>query len=121
MTTQEIANKLINMCRQGQWGEAQQELYHAEIQSIEPEGAMTPNTSGFEAKMQKFQHWAESVQEWHGVDISDPLVAGNHFSCRMNMDLTFKEGGRTTIDELCVYEVKDGKIAKETFFYPVSA
>jgi hypothetical protein len=25
--------------------------------------------------------------------------------------------GRSTMEELCVYEVKDGKIVKEQFFY----
>jgi len=27
--------------------------------------------------------------------------------------------GRQAFDEICVYEVKDGKIMKEEFFYPV--
>jgi hypothetical protein len=36
----------------------------------------------------------------------------------MSFDATFKGGGRTKMDEICVYEVKDGKIVKEQFFYP---
>jgi ketosteroid isomerase-like protein len=35
----------------------------------------------------------------------------------MNMDVTYKEGGRMPMNEIAVYEVKDGKIAAEQFFY----
>jgi len=42
---------------------------------------------------------------------------GNHFSLTMRYDMTFKERGRSTMEEICVYEVKDGKIATERYFY----
>ena len=57
------------------------------------------------------------MEEFHGAAIGDPIVSGNHFSCSMMMDATFKETGRERMDEICVYEVKDGKIVKEQFFY----
>ncbi|MFM9653791.1 SnoaL-like domain-containing protein [Streptomyces galilaeus] len=33
------------------------------------------------------------------------------------MDATFKDRGRMTIEEVCVYQVADGKITLEQFFY----
>jgi hypothetical protein len=33
------------------------------------------------------------------------------------MDVTMKGQGRMNMDEIAVYEVKDGKIVKEQFFY----
>ena len=35
----------------------------------------------------------------------------------MGMDVTMKGMGRQKMDELAVYEVKDGKIVKEQFFF----
>jgi len=32
------------------------------------------------------------------------------------MDVTMKGQGRQKLEEMCVYEVKDGKIASEHFF-----
>jgi hypothetical protein len=32
------------------------------------------------------------------------------------MDVTMKARGRMKLEEVCVYEVKDGKIASERFF-----
>jgi hypothetical protein len=33
------------------------------------------------------------------------------------MDVTYKDGNREKMDEVVVYEVKEGKIVKEQFFY----
>jgi hypothetical protein len=35
----------------------------------------------------------------------------------MGMDCTMKGMGRQKLEEIAVYEVKDGKIVKEQFFY----
>lgn len=35
----------------------------------------------------------------------------------MTMDITMKGMGRFTMEEICVYEVNDGKIVREDFFY----
>jgi hypothetical protein len=35
----------------------------------------------------------------------------------MGMDVTMKGQDRAKMDEIVVYEVKDGKIVKEQFFY----
>lgn len=51
------------------------------------------------------------------MDISDPLVTSDYFVVRMVSDNTMKEIGRVQFEELCLYEIRDGKIVKEQFFY----
>lgn len=117
MTTQEVANKLVNYCRQGQYENAMKELYGPTIVSIEPEGAPMEKVEGFEAVIKKAEFFNDMVEEFHGNEVSDPLVADNFFSCRMKMDATFKQGGRQSMEEICLYQVENGKIVKEEFFY----
>ena len=117
MTTQEVADQLVNYCRQGQFQEAQENLYHAHAKSIEPEGSGWPAVEGLEAIRAKGEQWVSMVEEVHSASISDPVVAGNFFSVNMINDVTFKEGGRTTMEEIVVYEVQDGKVVKEQFFF----
>jgi len=117
MTTQEIADKLVGYCRVGQFDTAMNELYGKEIVSIEPKGAPMERVEGFEAVVQKAEFFNNMVAEFHGNEVSDPMVADNFFSCRMKMDATFKEGGRQSMEEICLYEVANGKIVKEEFFY----
>jgi hypothetical protein len=33
------------------------------------------------------------------------------------MDVTMKGRGRMNLEEICVYQVKDGKIVREEFFF----
>ncbi len=117
MNTQQVANRLVEMCRQGQNMEALEELYADNVVSKEMPGMPGEVTSGIKAVFKKSEDWFNNVQEFHGGDISDPQVAGNHFSCTMDFDVTFKDRGRTQMQEVCVYEVNDGKIVSEQFFY----
>jgi len=118
MTTQEVANKLVAYMRQGQIFEAQEALYAADIVSVEPEGAMAPHlTKGKEAVAEKGKQFASMIEERHGGSWSDPVTGGRFISMSMSLDATMKGIGRQVLDEVCVYEVKDGKIVHEQFFY----
>jgi predicted ester cyclase len=44
-------------------------------------------------------------------------VGGNHFAVGREMDITVKGFGRIKMDEIMLYEVKDGQIVSEQFFY----
>jgi hypothetical protein len=116
-TTQEVANRLIELCRTGKIQEAGEELYADDIESIEPSHARTPHAKGKKAVGEKGQQFAEMIGERHGGSFSDPVVGGNHFSVSMMLDATMKGMGRQKLDEICVYEVKDGKIVREQFYY----
>ncbi len=120
MNVQEIANELVDKCRQGKWDEVIAAHYSPNCVSIEPEGQPFPaRTEGLEAIKAKGEMWQQGVQEFHGMEIDGPIVAGNHFSCTMKMDITMKDKPRAVSEEICVYEVKDGKIISEQFFYPI--
>ena len=117
MTTQEVANRLIELCRMGQIQQAIEELYGVEIASIEPANSFVKSAKGIQAVVAKGKEFASMIEERHGGSFSDPIVAGRYFSCAMVLDATIKGQGRMTFDEICVYEVKDGKIISEQFFF----
>ena len=118
MTTQEIAGRLVVLCRQGKFETAQKELFSKDVVSIEPYAspAFEKETKGLSAIIEKGHKFDKMVKETHKLEVSQPLIATNSFSCVMHMDVTMKEGGHMDMSELCVYEVKDGKIVKEMFF-----
>jgi hypothetical protein len=118
MTTQEIANKLVAHCRKAEWEAAQKSLYAANAISIEPYETpeFSKETKGLDAIIKKGHMFGSMVEKSHGIEVSDPIVAGNSIAFKMTMDVTMKGKGRMKSDELCVYEVKDGKIASEQFF-----
>jgi len=116
MKTHEVANKLVEYCRNNQEDKAYQELYSPEITSIEMSEPMK-EVNGFEGIQKKGQWWKENF-EVHGTKYSDPMVADNHFAVNIWMDTTHKPSGqRSEMNELAVYQVKDGKIWREQFFY----
>lgn len=117
MNTQEVANRLVELCRTGQFEQAQKELYAENVVSIEPDGTPMPRVEGIQALIEKGKAFAEMNEEVHGMTVSEPLVADNFITCTMNMDVTMKGGQRVQMDEVCLYEVKDGKIVREEFFY----
>lgn len=117
MKTSEIANRLTELCRTGKWDQAQNELYADHAVSIEPKGAPWHIAEGLEAIKKKGDQWGANVEEVHGFEMSDPIIGGDFFSVSMKNDTTFKGLGRITFEEICVYQVADGKIVEERFFY----
>ena len=120
MKTQEVAKRLVELCQAGQNLQAIDELYAPNIVSREPAGSPYAEVSGFDVVKGKSEQWYANLAEFHSGEVSDPVVAGNHFSCSMKMDITTKDSGRFQMEEVCVYEVQDGKIVSEQFFYPMA-
>ena len=118
MTTAELANRLVELCRQGKWEQAQKELFSDDAVSIEPHAnpAFEKETKGLNAILEKGHKFASMTQELHKVEISEPIVAGNAIAFKLIMDITMKERPKETWEEICVYQVKDGKIISEQFF-----
>ena len=118
MTTQEVADKLVALCREGKFEEVYQTLFSPEIASREPEGSVWPVAKGFDELAEKAKKWNEMVAEFEGGEISDPIVAGDHFACTMKSRVKFKGASETVdMDEVCVYKVVNGKVILEQFFY----
>ncbi len=120
MTTQEVAAKFNELAQTGQYDKIQSDFYADNAVSIEPAHAAAigmGNAEGLEAIKKKGEAFNQMVEEMHGGYSTEPVVAGNHFSVAMGMDVTMKGAGRIKMDEIAVYEVKDGKIVKEQFFF----
>jgi len=118
MTINEIAKQLVILCRQGKFEEVQKDLFSKDAVSVEPYATpeFEKETKGLDAILQKGHKFESMVQETHKVEVSEPLIAGNSFCCTLRMETTMKERGHMDMTELCVYEVKDGKIIRETFY-----
>lgn len=114
MNIQEIADEVIKLIREGKNKQAKDLFYADDIVSIEGNGYQV---TGIGAIHQKSADWAAQVSEVHSASVSGPLVAADHFALSIKMDISFKNGHRAVLDEIAVYEVKDGKIVFEQFFF----
>lgn len=117
-TTAEVAARFNELAKEGKWDKIQDELFAENAVSVEPPD--TPgmkSVEGLAAIKEKGRQFNESVEEMHDGYSTDPVVAGNFFSIAMGLDATMKGMGRMRMDEIAVYEVKDGKIVKEQFFF----
>ncbi len=117
-TTTEVAARFNELAKEGKYDQIQDELYADNAVSVEP--STSPGMQSVEslaAIKEKGKQFNEMVEEMHDGYATDPVVAGNHFSVAMGMDVTMKGQGRNKMDEIAIYEVKDGKIVKEQFFY----
>ena len=120
MTTQEVATRLVELCRKGQHEQAIKELYHPDIVSVEPEGSPFGTVKGLAAIAEKGKQYEAMVESFNTSSVSDPIVAENFFSCNMLSNVNMKGVPvPVDMDEICVYTVHDGKVVKEEFFYTV--
>ena len=118
MTTQEIADRFYDLAQKGDWNRILDELYNKDAESIEPPHAEgLKSVKGMAAIREKGEHWNQTIEAMHGGYCNVPQVAGNYFVCTMGFDATMKGKGRQKIDEVALYEVQNGKIVKEQFFF----
>ena len=117
MSAKEIAGRLAELCRERKWEEAQKELFADDAVSIEPHAspAFEKETKGLNAIIEKGHKFESMTQEMHRIDVSEPIVAGNAISFKLTMEITMKGRPKETWEEICIYQVKDGKIVSEQF------
>lgn len=117
MSTQDIANDLVALCKAGKFDEAGEKYWADDVLSVEATPGDMAEMRGKEALRGKSEWWA-GAYEVHSSEVEGPYVNGDQFAVRFKMDLTEKEtGNRTQMDEVGVYTLKNGKIAEERFFY----
>jgi hypothetical protein len=118
MTTQEVANRLYELCQQGQFETAKNELYAPDATSTESNMQGQRETAkGIDAIFEKGRQFNEAVEEMHSGYTNEPKVFGKYIFMEMGMDVTMKGMGRMNMTEMCRYEVNDGKIVAEEFYY----
>ena len=114
MEIQQIASEIVTLIRQAKNKQAKDAFYADNIVSIEGNG---DKLEGIEAIYQKSTDWAAQVSEVHSAYVSDPLVSADHFALNIKMDISYKNGSRAVMNEIAVYEVNDGKIVFEQYFF----
>ena len=118
----EIGKKLVELFNQGKSSLAIDTLYSPDIVSIEAV-AMPPRSqqcNGLAAVKGKTE-WFESNHDIHQGLATGPWPHGNRFIVCFKIEVTPKAGPmagkRFTMEEAALYEVKNGKIVREEFFY----
>jgi hypothetical protein len=118
MNTLEIANKLVDLCRQGRNREAKA-LYADDAVSVE---AFAPPGGEQEVKglaaIQAKGEWWRANHEVHSALVAGPWPNGDQFIIGFQMDVTNKPSGRRMqLEEMALYTTLNGKIVREVFFY----
>lgn len=118
MNTTEIADKVVELCRQGKNDEALA-MYASDAVSVE---AMAPpggdrESKGLDAIKAKGEWWVNN-HEVHSMSVTGPWPHDDRFIVGFQFDVTVKPTGqRMKMDETALYTIKDGKIVREEFFY----
>ncbi len=118
MTTKEVAARFNELAQQEKWFEIQDELFADTIRSIDP-----PNSpyfgyaEGKTAVRKKGEAFVKKIEAFHRAHTTEPVVGGNHFAVGREVDVTVQEHGRIQINQVMLYEVKNGQIVVEQFFY----
>src|SRR5215471_8925711 len=114
MNTEEVAKKLVNYCRKGEWMKAVDDLYAKDIVSVEAREMenMPAEMRGIDQVRGKTQWW-ENNFEVHNAKVGGPFVAGDTFVAQFDVDVTEKASKkRMQMSEVGIYTVKDGKVSR---------
>lgn len=118
MTTQEVAARFNELAQQEKWFEIQDEFFADNVKSIDPQNSpYFGYAEGKSAVRKKGEDFVKRIEAVHKVYTSEPLVSGNHFTVGREKDITVQGHGRIQINQIMLYEVKDGQIVLEQFFY----
>jgi hypothetical protein len=118
MSTIEVANGLVGMCRAGNFLGAVDRFYAGDVRSIE--SSSTPHVpaelAGIDLVRAK-NHWWIQGYEIHHYEVLGPYVGDRQFAVRFQYDVTCRATGlRSTMTEMALYTVQDGRIVREEFF-----
>jgi hypothetical protein len=118
MTTQEIADRFNELAQQEKWFEIHDELFAENVRSIDPpDSPYFGYAEGKASVRRKGEDFVKRITAFHGAYTTEPVVAGNHFAVGREMDVTVAGHGRIQVNEIMLYQVKDGQIILEQFFY----
>ncbi len=121
MTTQQVADRYYELAQQNKWMEIQDELYSQDVVNKEPEHAIAMGiptlTKGLATVRAKGEARRAMMEALHSQECSAPVIGGKYFSMSMSREVTFKGKPRMKFEEIAVFEVLNGKIVTEQFFY----
>ena len=119
-TTQEIVDRFNELAKQEKWFEIHDELFAENVRSVDPVNSPYMGYAEGKANVRKKgEDFVKQITEVHRLHTGEPIVTDNHFAVVREMDLTVQGHGRIQINEIMLYEVKDGRIVLGQFFYSV--
>lgn len=118
MTTQEVAHRLVALCKEFKFIQAAEELYSDGIVSVE---AMPINgvqeTAGKANVLKNAADWV-AAHHINAASVEGPFLGTGKFSAIFDFDVTIKATGeRRAMREVALYTVENGKITREEFYY----
>jgi hypothetical protein len=118
LTTKKVAARFNELAKQEKWFEIQDELFADNVKSIDPSNSpYFGYAEGKAAVRKKGEDFVKRIEAAHRRHTTEPIIAGNHFAVGREVDITVQGYGRIQINEIMLYEVKDGEIISEQFFY----
>lgn len=121
MSNNEIAERLVELCRASEEATALAELYSPDAVSVESTtgpGMDSRETQGIDGIKGKHEWWDNSF-EVHSASVDGPYPHGDdRFAVIFELDATEKASSqRMQMKEVAVYYTANGKIVREEFFY----
>ncbi|MEM6685487.1 MAG: nuclear transport factor 2 family protein [Bacteroidota bacterium] len=118
MKTHEIATSVVALLREGKFKGVYDHFFNYEdVRHIEPQSPFFPNLTGVAAIKEKDAQMQANIASVEQMEIGEPIVSKDHFAMTYKINFTLKDGSKMELDEIIVYQVKDGKIILEQFFY----
>ncbi len=113
-----VVQRFSELAAQEKWFDIQYELFSTDVKSIEPsDSPYLNNATGKAAVRKKAEDWVSRIEAGYRVYTTEAVGGGNHFSVGREVDILVQGFGRIQINQIMLYEVKDGKIISEQFFY----
>ncbi len=117
MSLKTVADRFVELCRQGKNFDVMRTMYAPDIVSVEGDGK---ETAGQRPVIKKSEDWGAD-KEFHAETVAGPFYNGatpDQFAVYFTFDITPRATGkRITLEEVGVYTVKGDKITREQFFY----
>ena len=118
MTTQEVAARFNELAQQEKWFEIQDEFFADNVRSIDPpDSPYLGYAEGKSLVRKKGEDFVKRIEAVQSAYTTEPIMSGNHFAVGRNIDISVQGFGRIQINQVMLYEVKDGQIVSEQFFY----
>ncbi len=119
MSSSEIAKKYVALVKENKHEECLETLFSKDAVSVEagaPPG-MDRTAKGLDAIRAKGKWWTDN-HTVHKAEVYGPYPHDDRFAVRFVYDITHKPSGkRLSMDEVGLFTIENGKIAREEFFY----
>lgn len=118
MSIEKIAARLHELVTQGDSETAYRELFAENTVAIEQKFPGFERVEGLDNIRKKGQTMVGAIASINSRSVSESKVMGDHhIALGISLDATLKDGSRMAFSEVALYEVQNGKIISEQFFY----